>query len=375
MVRSPFGVERTKCNRLQCRATQYGRWPPAPTAISWLHATMGWGAFCHAIRPVRPPMTSLHRSLSMSRRWRLPGERSVNPLVVLFLRVPTHACSSTLRMSSLIVIHFVAFLSRAGEAEGKIGDLDTSNLVGVDRLASPGEADGQIIMVRDGSKVMAHSWSSAENAWQTIGEVSNFVLRFPLFCLFTSQPTIARMRHTLFFYHLYFTRISFSVLPLCESWALFSNRCPMLWTRKQVLLRLDGSILMSNLTARRWCAVTRRETIRSSPLNDFLTRTFLTSRCLIRYVINRCFPCICDCCMPCDIMVVLYSMVTNLYHSASDIKSCCPSAIGTAILTSSSNYLDTPNVKVVEFVERNAAAPTLEFAAAPTAPTVPGAYV
>lgn len=155
----------------------------------------------------------------------------------------------------------------------------------------------------------------------------------------------------------------------------------MLWTRKQVLLRLDGSILMSSLTARRWCAVTRRETIRLSPLNDFLTRTFLTSRCLIRYVINRClglvstFPCMCDCCMPCDIMVVFYSMVTNLYHSASDIKSCCPSAIGAAILTSSSNYLDTPNVKVVEFVERNAAAPTLEFAAAPTTPTVPGAYV
>jgi hypothetical protein len=60
---------------------------------------------------------------------------------------------------------------RAGEAEEKIGDLDTSNLVGVERLTSPGEADGQIIMVRDGSKVMAHSWSTAENAWQTIGEV------------------------------------------------------------------------------------------------------------------------------------------------------------------------------------------------------------
>jgi len=31
--------------------------------------------------------------------------------------------------------------------------------------------------------------------------------------------------------------------------------------------------------------------------------------------------------------------------------------------------------QVVEFVERNAAAPTLEFAVLPTAPTVPGAYV
>jgi hypothetical protein len=31
--------------------------------------------------------------------------------------------------------------------------------------------------------------------------------------------------------------------------------------------------------------------------------------------------------------------------------------------------------QVVEFVERNAAAPTLEFAELPTAPTVPGAYV
>lgn len=44
-------------------------------------------------------------------------------------------------------------LSKAGEADGKIGDLDTSNLVGPERLTTPGDSDGQIIMVKDGAKV------------------------------------------------------------------------------------------------------------------------------------------------------------------------------------------------------------------------------
>ena len=43
--------------------------------------------------------------------------------------------------------------TKDGEGDGKIGDLDTSNLVGPERLSAPGDSDGQIIMVKTGKKV------------------------------------------------------------------------------------------------------------------------------------------------------------------------------------------------------------------------------
>lgn len=64
-------------------------------------------------------------------------------------------------------------MAQTQEDDGKIGDLDTSNLVGPERLVMPGEKDGQIIMVKDGGKVMAHAWSNAENVWNCLGEVAD----------------------------------------------------------------------------------------------------------------------------------------------------------------------------------------------------------
>jgi hypothetical protein len=143
-------------------------------AICSLRATMAWDG-CFRVTPHARHLTMSSLLLSSTlRRLHWPGTTHPHTYTM-----PTSSCILVCPLTHNPPSGLCAYsctrlcgpCCRAGEAEEKIGDLDTSNLVGVERLTSPGEADGQIIMVRDGSKVMAHSWSTAENAWQTIGEV------------------------------------------------------------------------------------------------------------------------------------------------------------------------------------------------------------
>ena len=53
----------------------------------------------------------------------------------------------------------------------QIGDLNKDKLPGPEALASPGQKEGQVIMVNMGSTVEAHQWSAQSQSWQKIGEV------------------------------------------------------------------------------------------------------------------------------------------------------------------------------------------------------------
>ncbi|XP_076340868.1 phospholipase A2 activator protein [Tachypleus tridentatus] len=62
-------------------------------------------------------------------------------------------------------------LSKATLPEGEIGDLKINELPGKEVLFEPGTRDGQTKMVRDGTAVSAHQWSTAEGKWIKIGDV------------------------------------------------------------------------------------------------------------------------------------------------------------------------------------------------------------
>ncbi|KAJ2700774.1 WD repeat protein Lub1 [Coemansia sp. IMI 203386] len=52
-----------------------------------------------------------------------------------------------------------------------MGNVDTSNLPGPERLERPGTKDQQVIMVKSGSDVEAFQWSQNEDRWYKIGQV------------------------------------------------------------------------------------------------------------------------------------------------------------------------------------------------------------
>lgn len=53
----------------------------------------------------------------------------------------------------------------------QLGDLNKDNLPGPEVLASPGQKEGQVIMVNMGSSVDAHQWDAQSQSWQKIGQV------------------------------------------------------------------------------------------------------------------------------------------------------------------------------------------------------------
>ncbi|KAJ2345622.1 hypothetical protein GGF43_005172, partial [Coemansia sp. RSA 2618] len=49
--------------------------------------------------------------------------------------------------------------------------VDAARLAGPERLERPGDADEQVVVVRDGSQVTAHQWSRERGAWARVGSV------------------------------------------------------------------------------------------------------------------------------------------------------------------------------------------------------------
>lgn len=78
-----------------------------------------------------------------------------------------------------VIDHFIEHVQQvllareqAGAESGKIGDLDMKDCKGPEALLVPGTKDGQILLVKDGADVTAHSWSQSGNRWDLVGQVS-----------------------------------------------------------------------------------------------------------------------------------------------------------------------------------------------------------
>ena len=59
------------------------------------------------------------------------------------------------------------------EESRKIGDLDASKVKGPEALASPGSHDGEILLVRQATKVRAFKWDAATRDWELVGDVTD----------------------------------------------------------------------------------------------------------------------------------------------------------------------------------------------------------
>ncbi|KAI8374947.1 WD40-repeat-containing domain protein [Choanephora cucurbitarum] len=66
---------------------------------------------------------------------------------------------------------FEELLASQAIPSNQIGDINKDKLPGPEALASPGQKEGQVIMVNMGSTVEAHQWSAQSQSWQKIGEV------------------------------------------------------------------------------------------------------------------------------------------------------------------------------------------------------------
>lgn len=56
-----------------------------------------------------------------------------------------------------------------------LGDVDKRTLPGMERLDRPGTKDNETVMINQGDKVTAYSWSQAEGTWQSQGVVTDTV--------------------------------------------------------------------------------------------------------------------------------------------------------------------------------------------------------
>eukprot|EP00095_Tigriopus_kingsejongensis_P004294 maker-scaffold722_size106786-snap-gene-0.32 protein:Tk04294 transcript:maker-scaffold722_size106786-snap-gene-0.32-mRNA-1 annotation:"phospholipase a-2-activating protein isoform x2" len=57
-------------------------------------------------------------------------------------------------------------------AETELEGVDVKKLPGIEALLAPGKKDGQTLMVRDGPNICVHSWSSVDQKWTKIGDVT-----------------------------------------------------------------------------------------------------------------------------------------------------------------------------------------------------------
>jgi phospholipase A-2-activating protein len=63
------------------------------------------------------------------------------------------------------------FSARSYISRGSIGDLNVEKLPGPEALATPGRAEGDRLMVRNGNTVEVYLWDSAQSQWTKFGEV------------------------------------------------------------------------------------------------------------------------------------------------------------------------------------------------------------
>ncbi|XP_067931333.1 phospholipase A-2-activating protein-like [Watersipora subatra] len=59
----------------------------------------------------------------------------------------------------------------ATEIPTQVGDIDSNSLPGPEALFNPGKKDGAVQMIKVGTEVEAHQWSSGERKWLKVGQV------------------------------------------------------------------------------------------------------------------------------------------------------------------------------------------------------------
>ncbi|KAJ1499931.1 hypothetical protein HMI54_011252 [Coelomomyces lativittatus] len=85
--------------------------------------------------------------------------------VYVFTRTPSNVADAELQNQ------YTLSLSQFAIPKNQIGDLKKDTLPGPEALLSPGNKEGQVIMIQTSSSVEAHQWSMAQLKWIKIGDV------------------------------------------------------------------------------------------------------------------------------------------------------------------------------------------------------------
>lgn len=73
--------------------------------------------------------------------------------------------------SAEVQAEFEQSVAASAIPSNQVPDIPKDKLRGLDALQEPGKKDGQVIMVNNGDKVEAYTWSAAERTWVNVGTV------------------------------------------------------------------------------------------------------------------------------------------------------------------------------------------------------------